>query len=175
VLVGACRGDAPAPTPTPTPTSATDDNAIAARLADELVKLAPEQVLALPDLGWLQMKRYRGYNGRNPRTGEAVAVPDLLRPFWVPTSGPWDQHLTDERHRFLLVLHPDDAQAIADDDPAIQVRRFAWADAICEAAARELATKHTTTLAGIGTFTSENGDVRYTIAPELEQRLTPGH
>jgi nucleoid DNA-binding protein len=163
LAVGACERA--------TPSATSEDKPIAARLADEIVKLAPEQVLALPDLGWLQMKRYPAYQGRNPRTGEPVAVPELRLPYWYWATGPWDRHLTDERRRFLTVLHRDDSQAIADEDPAIQVSRFSWADATCEAAAHELATNGTTTLAGIGTFTVEEGRVRYTIAPELRQRL----
>jgi hypothetical protein len=37
-------------------------------LARELVKLAPEQAIYLAGLGWLQMKRYRPYQGRGPNS-----------------------------------------------------------------------------------------------------------
>jgi nucleoid DNA-binding protein len=91
--VGACERDAPVPTRNQI--TASEDKSIAARLADELVALAPEHVLALPDLGWLQMKRYRAYDGRNPRTGESVAVPEAWIPFWYPTAGHWDRQLVN--------------------------------------------------------------------------------
>jgi nucleoid DNA-binding protein len=170
LAAAACERDTPVPTAKQTATS--EQKPVAARLADEVVKLAPEEVLALPDLGWLQMKRYRAYEGRNPRTGESVSVPEARIPFFHQTGGHWDRQLTDERHRFLTSLHPGDPESVAGEDPAIQVRRFSWADETCEAAARELETNGTTTIAGVGTFTVENGQVRYTIAPELEQRLS---
>jgi nucleoid DNA-binding protein len=50
---------------------------------DVLEKLEPEQCVYLAGIGWLQMKRYARYEGRDPVSGQQIDVPAKYGLFYV--------------------------------------------------------------------------------------------
>lgn len=45
------------------------------RLLNFVEAMRPEHALYLDEVGWFQLHHYKAYDGRNPRTGERVFVP----------------------------------------------------------------------------------------------------
>ncbi len=74
---------------TPKPPVAESDpkHAVAEQLID---KLAAGAEARIPDLGSFEVREYKAYNGRNPRTGETVYVPSKRLPFFKVDSATRD-------------------------------------------------------------------------------------
>jgi nucleoid DNA-binding protein len=116
--------------------------------------------VVLPGVGWLAVKHYRAYEGRNPRTGAAVSVPDKRLPFFttdpeldralrgLPPSG---VAFADERTRYLRAIRPD-GNAYEDREDAATVTRTPGAEAVADRIRSRLVAGEAADIAGLGVF-----------------------
>jgi hypothetical protein len=150
-------------------------------LARTLLSLEAEQAIYLPRLGWLQMKRYRPYQGRGPNSD-----PDkyLLSYFTDPDLygelcgvRPERRAYATERDRFLAWIHVNDPNFdMSLEDPAIMVSRYMWSDGVAAELQRRLLEKGTLSIPHVGTFelVVRDGGGRsamYRLAEDLKDRL----
>ena len=69
-----------------TPSRATLESHVAAFMQAAAETLMVENAVVLPGIGTLKLKRRRARQGRNPRTGEAVSVPEQMGVLFRPTK-----------------------------------------------------------------------------------------
>jgi nucleoid DNA-binding protein len=141
-------------------------------LAQALTELEPDERLYLPEIGWLELKRYEGYTGRNPKTGEVIAVKPKWAPFFMAESVT-DRSFMTEEERYFWALHGD---APADEE-RVKVMRFPWLDEISVEIRRQLETGLPAAVPGVGTFAhrTRKSDGRrscsFSASDELKERL----
>lgn len=108
------------------------------------------EVLRLPKVGWLQVKHYPAYDGRNPITGEKISVAARRSPFFI--AG-WElgaeREFDNESDRFLAALHPDGD--VEGEEPFVVVRST-LGDAVAEAVVAQLRQQQRCEVTGVGTF-----------------------
>jgi len=78
--------------------------------------LVRDGCVVLPGVGWLTVHRYTAYEGRDPRTGDPISVPNGCVAFFkvdpelhraLVGLGPTDVSLADERARYLHAIRQD--------------------------------------------------------------------
>lgn len=149
-------------------------------LAHELVKLEPEQAIYLAGLGWLQMTRYRPYQGRGPNSDPDKYLlsyftdPDLYRQLWGVQSE--YREFATERDRFLAWIHVNDPNFdMSLEDPAIVVSRYPWSDVVAAELQRRLLELGALLIPRVGIFEIVAGDggrlARFRLADDLRRRL----
>lgn len=144
---------------------------------------ANPSLLRLPDIGWLDVVRRGGYQGRNPKTGEPIQVPadrtvvfisdpDLLRR--LNGAPPLAQTFASEDDRFMNCLHPDGE---TDGEERRPVLRHEAVDSAAAIILEALLANGSAQLPNFGSFhvvATENDPpkrVRFVPADELLHRL----
>lgn len=155
--VPASRQDPPSPPPPPVQPQSDLE-----RLRSELARITVDDTLYLAELGWFALRHYESYEGRNPRTGERVFVPEVWQLFFRAHP-----NLTHE-------LNGEPRESIADPlrylDSEDAARHVAWADTLAASIRTQLIAKGEYKLEGIGTFLIADPDFTDLSPGELDER-----
>lgn len=114
------------------------------KLRDELVRLTPDDAVYLAELGWFAIRHYRPYEGRNPRTGERVFVPESTVLFFRAHPNV----LQTIQQQPLVPI--DDSLHDWNDDRA--THHAAWADKLAAWMREQLYATGRCALPGLGTL-----------------------
>lgn len=156
-----------------------DENALEALLR-ALSTGKRDRWVALPGVGWLGVKQYRAYEGRNPLTGAPVSVPDRRLPYFtadpeldraiagLPPSG---RTFADERARYLHAIRPDGTERDTADDPAT-VTRTPGAETIADWIRSRLRAGEAAGVPGLGVFDVVETASRRGANPETGEPIT---
>lgn len=151
------------------------------RAAEAVVGLRKLELLRFPGVGWLEIKTYPRYRGRDPRTGEMVDVAEKRAAFFIADPDlkleldggkPEHREFKDELTRFLSGLHPD---GDFEGEEAFTVLRFGFVDSVAAQVRARLLARTSAEVAGLGTFSlnvrADRTTVKFTPAPELTTAL----
>jgi nucleoid DNA-binding protein len=158
-------------------------------LAQALVASAAEEWLALPGVGWLTVKEYKAYEGRNPRTGEKVMVGAKRMLFFTVDRALYAALDPAPSGAPPSAPHEDEDEDEGEDD--VRERRTPGAEGLAEMIRTRLCAGERADLPGLGAFDlldkparpgfdPETGSpiivparrvVRFTVADELTARL----
>jgi len=137
--------------------------------------------VVLPGVGWLTVKHYKAYEGRNPRTGDPVSVPDKRLPFFTvdpelyralvgsPSSG---VSFADERARYLHAIRPDSNEDEDDDEDPATVTRTPGAETIADTIRGRLCAGEPADIPGLGVFDVLEKPSRRGADPETGEEIT---
>jgi len=183
-LLAACER-APQSTPPRDPPKVRDAAAssVDSSLADALVALRPKHVIYLDGVGWLMLKTYVAYHGKNPRTGEPVDVPAKTLVFYLADPeldavldghAPVHDASKPDRERWLAALEPRGSN---DDDDDLDVPEAfehpPGVDVIARDIRERLLAGTSASVRGVGEFSKwdRGRRVRFTVSEELRARL----
>lgn len=122
------------------------------RILNFVETMPPEHALYLNDVGWFQLQHYKAYDGRNPRTGELVFVPQKALLMFQPDFN------------LISVLNGRPREDFGDPThgaPDMVIHRFAWTQSIARQVFQELVANGVTEIAGFGTLRVEQREVEY--------------
>ncbi len=122
------------------------------RILNFVETMPPEHALYLDDVGWFQLHHYKAYDGRNPRTGERMFVPQKALLMFQS-----DLNL-------ISVLNGRPREDLGDPThgaPDVVIHRFGWAQSIARQVFQELVANGVTEIAGFGTLRVEQREVEY--------------
>jgi hypothetical protein len=151
--------------------SASNDDDMGRRIADEVVKLRDNWLVYLHDLGWIQLHdKYARVQARWTSSPKLLAEVNHQPPPKPPAA--W----RDERGRYMAAIHDGD-QNPPGEDPNLDVVSLYWSMDFIDRVHRELVDKQAVTIPHVGRLSLERDAagvrVVFEASPELVQRLTP--
>jgi integration host factor subunit beta len=161
------------------------------RLRNAIEKLEPEHYIYLAGVGWLNLRFYARYDGRNPRTGEPVNVAAKYVPFF-DCDPDLERELNGEPARNKAFASEGDrwhdafrgADRSMDPKPGdepepdddVTIAHYAWSDTLAAALRRDLVRHGTAAVPEVGAFdVFERSDgskgIGFERGDELDKRL----
>jgi nucleoid DNA-binding protein len=135
--------------------------------------------VVLPGVGWLTVKHYKAYEGRNPRTGADILVPEKRLPYFTSDPEldralaglpPSDLAIPDDRTRYLRAIRPDGDEYEDDEDPTTMTRT-PGAETIADQIRSRLCAGEAADIPGLGVFDIIEKPSRPGVNPETGEKI----